>query len=90
MIMKIGNLIISDRDRLNLQEDLRKISEWSERWEMFFNVNTSHILQLGTGNQDFDYEINGVKHDSVQCVKILAFRLRQTLNSPSDARMPWV
>ncbi len=26
---KIGNSIITDHDRINLQEDLRKISEWS-------------------------------------------------------------
>ncbi len=31
---KIGNSIISDHDRMSLQEDLRKISDWSERWEM--------------------------------------------------------
>ncbi len=26
---KIGNSIIDGRDRLNLQEDLRKVSQWS-------------------------------------------------------------
>ncbi len=34
---KIGNSIADDRDKLNLQEDLRKISQWSERWVMPFN-----------------------------------------------------
>ncbi len=28
---KIGNSIINDRDKLSLQVDLRKISEWPER-----------------------------------------------------------
>ncbi len=45
---KIGNSIITDHDTLNLQEDLRKISEWSQRWEMSYNVNNRHILQVGT------------------------------------------
>ncbi len=36
---KIGNSIVDDRDKLNLQEDLRKFSHWSETWEMPFNVN---------------------------------------------------
>ncbi len=36
---KIGNSIITDHDRTSLQEDLRKISEWSQRWEMPFNAN---------------------------------------------------
>ncbi len=36
---KIGNSLVDDHDRLNLQEDLRKISQRFERWEMPFNVN---------------------------------------------------
>ncbi len=40
---KIGNSIITDHDRMSLQEDLRKISEWSQRWEMPFNVNKCQI-----------------------------------------------
>ncbi len=48
---KIGNSIITDQDRISLQEDLRKISEWSQRWEMPFNVNKCHILQVSTINK---------------------------------------
>ncbi len=49
---KIRNSIVDGRDRLILQEDLRKISQWSERWEMPFNVNKCHILHVGTRNQN--------------------------------------
>ncbi len=52
---KIGNLIITDCSRMSLQEILRKISECSQRWEMAFNVNKCHILQVGTRNQQFNY-----------------------------------
>ncbi len=38
---------------------------------MPFNVNTCHILQVGTRNQKFDYERNGAKIESVQCGKYL-------------------
>ncbi len=48
---KIGNSVISDSDRRSLQEDLRKISAWSDRWEMPFNPNKCHILQVGTRNK---------------------------------------
>ncbi len=30
---KIGNSVISDRDRQSSQDDLNKILAWSERWE---------------------------------------------------------
>ncbi len=66
---KIGNSVISDCDRQSLQEDLRKISAWSDRWEMPFSVNKCHILQVGTRNKKYDCEMGGVKLESVHCVK---------------------
>ncbi len=39
---KIGNSIFMEHDRVNLQEELRKISDGPQRWEMPFNV--SHRL----------------------------------------------
>ncbi len=68
---KIGKSVISDCDRLSLQEDLRKISAWSDRWKMPFNVNKCHILQVGAKNNKYEYEMGGVKQESVHCVKDL-------------------
>ncbi len=47
---KIGNSVISDCDRQSLQDDLNRISAWSARWEMPFNIKKCHILQGGTRN----------------------------------------
>ncbi len=68
-IQKIGNLVISDRDRQGLQDDLSKISSWSARWEMPFHVKKCHTVQVGTRNLKYDYETSGEKLESVQCVK---------------------
>ncbi len=43
------------------------------------NVNKCHILHVGTRNQKFDYEMNGVKFDSVQCVKDLGVSIASNL-----------
>ncbi len=86
---KIGNSIITDQDRMILQEDLRKISEWSQRWEMPFNINKCHILQVGTRNKKIEYEMNGTKLESVQCVKELGVSVaskRQTLSAMQKRR----
>ncbi len=48
---KLGNLIITDHEMISLLEDLGKISEWSQRWEMPFNVNKCQILQVDTRNK---------------------------------------
>ncbi len=48
---KIGNSIITDHGRMSLQEELDKISDWSQTWEMPFNANKCQILQVGTSNK---------------------------------------
>ncbi len=66
---KIGNSVISDCDRQSLQKDLLKISAWSDKWEMPFSINKCHILQVGTRNKKYEYEMGGVKLESLHCVK---------------------
>ncbi len=61
--MKIRNSAIVDCDRLCHQEDLQYSSSWFDRWEMPFNVNKCHTIK-----QKYDYEINVLKLESVQCV----------------------
>ncbi len=46
---------------------------------MPLNVNKCHILYVGTRNQKFDYEMNGVNLDSVQCVKDLGVSITSNL-----------
>ncbi len=75
---KIENSVISDRDRQSLQDYLNKISAWSARWEMPFNIKKCHILQMGTRNLKYDYEMSGEKLESVHCVKDLGVTI--TLN----------
>ena len=76
---KIGNSVLTDEDRQSLQEDLHKISVWSDRWEMPFNVDKCQVLQVGTRNKKFDYEMRGIKLKSVQCVKDLGVKIASNL-----------
>ena len=46
---------------------------------MPFNINKCHILQIGTRNQKFNYEKNGVKLESVQCIKDLGVLIASSL-----------
>ncbi len=76
---KIGNSIITHHDRMSFQEDLRKISEWSQKWEMPFNVNKCYVLQVGTRYQVFDSEMDGTKIENVQCAKDLGVTIASSL-----------
>ncbi len=76
---KIGNSIITDHDRMSLQEDLIKISKWSQRWGMPFNVNKCHVLQVSSRNQKYDYEMIGTKIEIVQCVRDFGVTIASSL-----------
>ncbi len=68
---KIGNSVISDRDRQSPQEDLFKISAWSDRLKCLSTLTKRHILQVGTRNKKYEDEMGTVKLESVHCVKDL-------------------
>ncbi len=64
---KIGNTALTKQDRWSLQ-DLRKLSDWSEKREIPFNINKCQILQSGFKNRMMDYEMCGVKIKGVSVV----------------------
>ncbi len=68
---KIGNAVLSEGDRRSLQEDLRKISDWSAKWEMPFIIKKCRILQVKSRNIKNDYEMRGVKIKIVHSFKDL-------------------
>ena len=49
---EIRNSELPNPDSQSLEEDLHKLSVWSERWDMtFINVDTYNIHEVGTRNQ---------------------------------------
>lgn len=34
-----GNSVVTAQDRLSLEQELKKIAEWLDKWEMPLNVN---------------------------------------------------
>ena len=47
--------IKSDADRQHLQDDLNKLIEWSEKWQMLFNFGKCKCLHTEHGNEDAQY-----------------------------------
>ena len=47
--------IESDADRQQLQDDLNKLNEWSDKWQMLFNYGKCKCLHTGHGNEDAQY-----------------------------------
>ena len=56
---KIFRRVDSERDREVLQRDLDRLVQWSERWQMKFNVEKCKVMHLGKRNFGGDYVMNG-------------------------------
>ena len=51
--------IKSDADKQHLQDDLNKLTESSEKWQMLLNVWKCKCLHTGHGNEDDQYTMGG-------------------------------
>ena len=76
---KIGNAIITEEDRLKLQEDLDKIAEWSKTWQMPFNINKCQMLQIGYQNKKHKYDMLGKSITVTPCVRDLGITVTTNL-----------
>ena len=55
---KIGRPKKNIDDARMLQDNLNRLYEWSEKWQIQFNVNTCSIMSLGKVNRPIDYLFN--------------------------------
>ena len=51
--------IKSDANRQHLLDDLNKLTEWSEKWQMLCNFGKCKCLHTGHGNEDAQYTMGG-------------------------------
>ena len=56
---KIFRVVNGPEDRNALQEDLGRLSEWSEIWQMKFNVDKCKVMHLGPKNMHWNYSMGG-------------------------------
>ena len=52
---KVFRKIKSDPDRQHLQDNLNKLTEWAEKWQMLFNYGKCKCLHSGHVNEDAQY-----------------------------------
>ena len=52
-------VVQNDIDRGIFQQGLDNLVEWSEEWQMLFNVDKCHIIHAGRNNRNFEYNMGG-------------------------------
>ena len=51
---KANNLV----DCENIQSDLDRLTQWSEKWQMKFNTDKCKVMHIGSQNIKYDYKMN--------------------------------
>ncbi len=54
---KLCKTVCTDDDREALQQDLDRLSEWSQQWQMKFNVDKCSVVHLGPKNIQCNYKL---------------------------------
>ena len=53
-------------DQASLQNDVDSAFNWSQKWQMKFNIDKCHSLPMGHSNLHYPYQIDGTIIDSVE------------------------
>jgi hypothetical protein len=54
---KVIGKSVTEEDVRGLREDLEKLREWSEKWQMGFNVDKCKVMYMGKGNSKAEYKL---------------------------------
>ena len=68
---KLCKNVQNTRDALMLQNDLDKIHEWSETWQMKFNLDKCKVLHLGYNNNKTNYNLGNQQLENTDSEKDL-------------------
>ena len=80
---KIYRKIRNDQDRDMLQEDLDRVTEWSEKWLLEFNQDKCRVMHIGRGNPGYTFALGGKTLQETEQEKDLGVLVRNDLK-PSD------
>jgi hypothetical protein len=81
---KVYRALVTDDDVSKLQNDLKKLCEWSELWSMNFNVEKCKVLHFGKNNPGIVYEMNHTDLESVDEERDLGILVRKDLKVSSQ------
>ena len=62
---KIANTVASNNQVKEMQNNLDKLSEWGQTWQMSFNADKCKVMHIGYRNEKANYVLNGTQLKTV-------------------------
>lgn len=56
---KYGRVIRGEEDQVKMQNDINRLLEWADRWQMSFNELKCKIMHVGKSNPQYSYHMGG-------------------------------
>ena len=76
---KLGVVVETEEQREALQEAIRGLEGWADKWQMEFNASKCHVLHLGRRNNEYSYTMGGVELARVEEEKDVGVMIHHTL-----------
>jgi hypothetical protein len=56
---KVFNSVTSQVEVNELRQDLKRLCDWSDKWQMEFNIDKCKVMHLGHNNKKVEYQMHG-------------------------------
>ena len=63
-----------------MKEDLANVEDWSEKWQLPFNVEKCKVMHIGSTNPKHEYYMNGHRLETSTCEKDLGVQIDHKFN----------
>jgi len=60
MTLKCLAKLMTLRKAENLQKDLDRLIQWSNEWQMMFNIRKCKVMHIGNGQFQASYSMNNI------------------------------
>jgi len=77
--IKILRKVTNTTDGLRLQQDLNRLCDWADKWQMEFNIAKCKTMHTGSGSIEYDYSMEGHPFDVVTTEKDLGVLISSNL-----------
>ena len=84
---KVLNKATSVVDTRAIQDDLKKLFEWSLDWQLLFNLDKCKVMHIGSSNSKVDYYLGDHKLSVVHEEKDLGIIVQDDLNATAMSLM---
>ncbi len=85
---KIGQRIVTEQDKKDMQQALDNLSRWAEKWGMEFNVLKCKVMHLGHNNPQHDYLMDGQSLEHTTEEKDIGVTVSNTQHSVPEQPEP--